>query len=184
MGKATKGKSLGRKYGVPPAIAVALIALLPTVNEVYSMFTNGTSFGKADFQLEQRTLWERNHKCTATVKPIEVKNTYHASIEVTVCPSGDVLLKGTAGNPVKTTFRWVSWNTTVNNTGVLLSQAVADTHVEPMGVVNSQRVLCQRWLANGILKRRVAYANGCFDEVINVYSGVMLSSTPAPCRCF
>jgi hypothetical protein len=43
-------------------------------------------------------------------------------------------------------------------------------------------VLCQRWLPNRFIKRRVQLASGnCFDEIINPRTGEVLQRQKAPC---
>lgn len=49
---------------------------------------------------------------------------------------------------------------------------------------NGPLVLCQKWLNQSFILRRVSYqGRGCFDETINTYSGQIVKSVPAPCQC-
>jgi hypothetical protein len=43
-------------------------------------------------------------------------------------------------------------------------------------------VLCQKWLPNRLIKRRVQLADGrCVDEVVNPRTGRVTSRQDAPC---
>jgi hypothetical protein len=43
-------------------------------------------------------------------------------------------------------------------------------------------VICQKWLPNKLVKRRIRRANGkCVDEVINPRNGRVVQRQPAPC---
>jgi hypothetical protein len=54
---------------------------------------------------------------------------------------------------------------------------VAGKRAEPV-----VEVLCQRWLPNRFIKRRVQLADGnCFDEIINPRTGQVVQRQKAPC---
>ena len=59
-------------------------------------------------------------------------------------------------------------------------EAVAEEsfqHAEPM-----VEVLCQRWLPNRFIKRRIQLADGhCVDEVLDPRTGRVAQRQPAPC---
>ena len=51
-----------------------------------------------------------------------------------------------------------------------------------MGVTQvSQSVVSQRWLRPGLLKQRVRQGAGCFDLVINTYTGSVVRQSPVAC---
>ena len=65
--------------------------------------------------------------------------------------------------------------------GSLLMFVEEKIQSEP-GVAQSQKqVICQRWVGNGRLLRRIRDASMCYDEIINTYTGKVEERKPAEC---
>ena len=64
----------------------------------------------------------------------------------------------------------------------LLRPSSAYAAPRDMGVTQvSQSVVSQRWLRPGLLKQRVRQGAGCFDLVINTYTGSVVRQSPVAC---
>ncbi len=64
---------------------------------------------------------------------------------------------------------------------LLMSSAHAQSSSGGGSNSGAGRVLCQRWLNDGRLMRRISTAQGCFNQFVNTYRGVVEQQTPAPC---
>lgn len=144
---------------------------------------------------EQEELWQKNADCSLNLtaqnyRSIEVEG---RQIEVLVCPSGDVLVK--VGPPdseqYEYLYRWIALDALKKSEateeqfwGFLLQQAWATEkklHLKRLAA-ETVRVLCQKRLSHGFIKRRLQYANGqCQDEVINTRNGKVVERKNAPC---
>ncbi|RLA58146.1 MAG: hypothetical protein DRR04_11595 [Gammaproteobacteria bacterium] len=143
------------------------------------------------FAIEQKEAWERNADCLIETEMHEATNPSNIKVGVRVCPkTGDVQIQGYVPGETLAVFRWIPLSRLLNPT----NQAVAEfglmnsaTASDSFADFQTGQVICQRWLQQGILLQRVYWAptNSCFDNVINTFTGVMVSSTPAPCssRC-
>ena len=72
-----------------------------------------------------------------------------------------------------------NWRVSVDS---LLMFAEEKIQSEP-GVAQSQKqVICQRWVGNGRLLRRIRDASMCYDEIINTYTGKVEERKPSECK--
>lgn len=102
-----------------------------------------------------------------------------------MCPSGDVLFRAEASES-RSLLKWIDVSTfklgKISSTKRLIRDSVAADLNENARLAQAPDVLCQRWVKEGILLRRVRDQNGqCFDEIINTYKGTIISREPAPC---
>ena len=83
----------------------------------------------------------------------------------------------------RVSFHWVSAKTIEQRqVSALLRPAPAYAAPRDMGVTQvSQSVVSQRWLRPGLLKQRVRQGAGCFDLVINTYTGSVVRQSPVAC---
>jgi hypothetical protein len=143
---------------------------------------------------EQEEMWRKNAACSINLdvhnhRTVEVEG---RQVEVLVCPSGDILVK--VGPPdaeqYEYLYQWIALDALkkpvdkgVSHFGFLLQQAFAAAkRPHPTRAAQTVRVLCQKQLSNGFLKRRLQLADGqCQDEVIDPRTGKVVERKNAPC---
>ncbi len=141
----------------------------------------------------QEHLWQKNFDCATQLDHKSVNYAAIASEQVTVvtwaCPSGDVLVTlESVADEISRRSVWVPLDTPDEAAGLLehvISSAFAASHKRriPPRPRPQLSVLCQKWLPNRLLLRRMQRAPGrCVDEVINPRSGRVVKRAPAPCR--
>jgi hypothetical protein len=178
------------KHGLPPpwwqwvlmypTLAVAIIGAVPTY---YEWVKPGE---------DQSQFWERNAACYQEAPtPQAVITKGNDRVEVTVCPTGDVLIKVTPSNTAEPVYQWIGHETLTkkiaNSLLPGLQEALAEERQRPGErlVPSGSRVICQRREANGLILRIIALANGqCRQEMIHPSTGKVVKSGSAPCnRC-
>lgn len=141
---------------------------------------------------DQHKLFEKNYECLR--KPPDGTITKdNVRTDSTLCASGDILLHIKKAPGFQDKLHWVS------STAFRLENASAISLIQDAIAANwkdnqtlaqdrwfgddrTQSVLCQQWLEQGYILRRIQYANGqCFDETINTYTGEIISRVPATC---
>jgi hypothetical protein len=166
-----------------PALIITLISSVPTYLELFWSFKLGVPYGQSDLAKQQNYLWGKNFSCTkAETNWVRTENNY--DIDATICDSGDILVwvKGPRGEPRAT---WVPVDGLIDSSrhAFFVSSAFADmrdttSHIDQSGGT----VICQRFIGQGRLLRRIQTSNGCFDQVINTYTGQVIQQGPAPCN--
>jgi len=166
-----------------PTLAISLLGSVPTASQLYSSQRLKVPFERVPAAKRQNELWATNFECARNAKTEAVTNGLNTQVSATVCPSGDVLVavQPPDSSPV---LRWIDVKALVQQSpqvaGLLLGEALAAN--DRIVVAQAKSVLCQRWLVNGRLMRRVTDEKGnCFDEVVNTYTGVLESRVPAQC---
>ena len=140
----------------------------------------------------QERLWQKNFYCATEIdhssSNYAVINGEELVVVTWACPSGDVLVTVESSNDrasrrsvwvpleVRQSFTWrFPWLPPAHAAG---RDQIANKRAEPM-----VEVLCQRWLPNRFIKRRVQLADGtCFDETINPRTGQVVQRQKAPCE--
>lgn len=138
----------------------------------------------------QERLWHKNFACATQLD--HSSHNYAAiagervSVVVWTCPSGDVLV--TLESPdqgSRERYVWLELGHRRTAQGFLMPgvrPAFAEDKRTPFLVAQAARVLCQTWLPNRMIKRRVQLANGqCQDEIINPRDGTVVERRGAPC---
>lgn len=175
---------------VYPGIMVALLGSVPTIYQAYTSWRLGVPYGQTYDALEQNRLWVENFACAKTVEFTSIVTPHKVEIGSYVCQSGDVLLRAKRPEWNREQFRWVAWSSVAamtenepmkNALSSLISSAQAQEFSPIRPSQNPPRVICQRWVGNGLLLQRVAMQNGCVDQVVNTFNGWVVSSHPAPC---
>lgn len=172
---------------VYPALAIALLGSIPTFKELYESISLGVEYGSSKKAKDQREMWEKNLECTAA--PFDwLRTSKNVMVDATICPSGDVFVRVKAPEN-KQFYEWVAVDSFFKRTTSisLISSAIAAEESNEILIAQfGIQVICQRWMDRVMLLRRVAVpGQGCFDEVVNTYSGMVVSQRPAPCdpRC-
>jgi hypothetical protein len=191
-------EALSQPLWVPTRIAwtlVLVLALAGAVPQYYAWLKAYTLGVPADSLYEarlQETLWEKNFACATRLD--RQSNDYAAiagdqvNVVVWACPSGDVLVAlGSPNEPSAQRSVWIPM-TQLSQPSSQLSWLVrqafaAELHAQAgKRFAPMTRVLCQRWLPDKRILRRVQLANGqCRDEVIDPHTGRVTQSRPAAC---
>ena len=178
------------------AFVVAVAGAIPQYATWLKAFTTGVPSTALHSALEQERLWEKNFTCATRLD--QDSGDYAAitgdkvHVVVWACPSGDVLV--TTESPQEAALPRSVWvplallPSEASHWTPLIQEAFAVGQGRADGgrlsrIVN---VLCQKWLRDGHILRRVRLDNGrCRDEVINTRTGEVVQSRPAPCdpRC-
>ena len=171
---------------------LALSGAIPQYATWFKAFTAGVPSTTLHTALEQERLWEKNFTCATRLdqnsKDYAAIAGDNVHVVVWACPSGDVLI--TTESPQETASPRSVWipltpsPTEASPWPSLVRQALAAAQRLPAGWRADQitQVLCQKWLRDKRILRRVRLADGsCRDEVINTRTGRVVRSRPAPC---
>ena len=178
------------------AFVVAVAGAIPQYATWIKALATGVPSTVLHTALEQERLWEKNFACATR---LDQNSQDYAAITgdkvhvvVWACPSGDVLV--TTESPQQTVLPrsvWVPFAAMPGEAGhwaPLIREAFAagPGRAGDWRLARIVNVLCQKWLRDGYILRRVRLDNGrCRDEVINTRTGQVVQSRSAPCdpRC-
>jgi hypothetical protein len=183
-----------------PGLLVAILGCIPTLIELYLSIKTGVPLGQASEAARQRKLWLANQDCLVSVEPIEIPTDRSIKVTALVCPSsGDVLITKFIRTSVPTPeivetpdslepiSRWVENDIFQESAFIDLFFPVAiaasiNNDQEENQISQSPIVLCTKDLGGGKLLRQVQYPDGqCFNEVIDTYTGSVVSRTQGSC---
>lgn len=177
------------------ALAGLVVAALPAPLQLAGAMLLGVPY--ADFlpALRENKLWKENLACASA--PFDgLATPQNMQVDAVVCQSGNVLVRVKSPNG-NTAYRWVPLESVVDQTlgsFGLIGTARAEGLPAPAAALlpmlvaggSNFEVICQQWLGNGLVRRRLLDRGSgqCIDEVVNTYTGKVVSSSPAPdCRC-
>jgi hypothetical protein len=188
---ATQPRSWWQWVLVYPTLALALIQGVPGWFQWIQSRQLGVPQAEVTAAVEQHALWGKNLDCTHDVAPIAVRpeQSDDGRVEITVCPSGDILVKIVKLGLSRPAYRWIALTRLVaqQDARAFAPPSVFGPAPVEAGEIPASEVLCQRVLPDGRILRRVRYpvSGQCYDEVVNPYSGVAETRQPAPCtpRC-
>ncbi|MBW4578089.1 MAG: hypothetical protein KME42_00760 [Tildeniella nuda ZEHNDER 1965/U140] len=176
-------------------VLVALIASgIPSISNLITAFKAGVSPEKAPLARQQENLWEKNAHCLVSGKHSQITTSEKVRIDVLTCPSGDILLTR-ALDSQEPQRQWIAFATASNTafTDILMPRANAATSttatltkvnqtVPSTQLAQAGTVICTKILGEGRLLQRLRNSNGqCVDEVINTFTGDLVSRTPGSC---
>ena len=179
---------------VYPAFVISILGSIPTVIEAVKSYKHEIPMFSSYTAEKQTELFKRNITCLtgATFNPITTKD--NVEISTHVCPSGDVYLQGKRPGWRHSQQIWVAWNDIARDisqekTSMLtlpdfFSQAIAaeSGEIQLAQVAMAMTIICQRWVGDGLLLQRISTPQGCFDQVVNTYNGLIVSSSPVSCN--
>jgi hypothetical protein len=177
-----------------PAFAVALLTAGPQWYDRASAAIKGIKGGSVTDAEKQAALWRKNLSCSAA--PFAwYSNPSNVKIDATICDSGDIFVR--ASTPENGNFfKWVPLDDVLRsaqsgggmipaaNAASLSLRAGPQLQLKPAGMLvalQAATVLCQHFIDDRHILRRVQTPQGCFDEVIDTYNGSVVKRTPAPC---
>lgn len=168
---------------VYPTLIISLLGSIPTIIEKINSIKLGVPYGQSEIAELQNAMWKNNLHCAAA--PFKwYKTESNFQVDGTICKSGDVLVRIEAPDK-KTGFWWVPVEGIIkgNNMNGLITAANAASDIPPLVIMaqNEAQVLCQRFIADGQLLRRIDTGQGCFDEIVNTYTGQVTQRSPAAC---
>ncbi|SJM90782.1 hypothetical protein [Crenothrix polyspora] len=165
---------------VHPTLFIALLSpSVPTLIETIKSVKLGVGYGQSEIAELQNTMWRTNHECAkAPFKGYATKT--NIQVDGTICKSGDVLLRVAYPNK-EPGYWWVPLEGIIKNNkmGGLITAANAASDSAPIIVADA--VLCQRFITDGQLLRRIDTGQGCFDEIVNTYTGQVIQRNPVAC---
>ena len=174
-----------------PTFVIAILGAVPTYWDRYQSAKLGVETGKSAWALKQSELWRKNMECS--VAPFDwVQTADNTKVDATIChATGDIfvrfmlaqggqVLSFVSKDELTGSVKAGAVHASVSD--LFMGQAQAAGASALPFAAPSERVLCQRWVAEGRLLRRVSTPQGCFDLIVNTYRGVVESSTPAPCN--
>ena len=171
---------------VYPTLAVSMLGSMPTITHWYHSreIPDDVPIQSRLEAKAQHDFWEANFECTSKATFETVINPENTQVSAIVCPSGDVLVKVKRPGSASEISRWIGVQSVQERkrsaANLIMSDAIAAG--ERIVLAQATSVVCQRWLNNGRLLRRVRDGSGhCFDEVINTYTGALESRLPARC---
>lgn len=165
-----------------PSFAVALLTAGPQWYDKINGYRLGVSSGHEAER--QAALWQKNASCVGLnsngyVSPSKV------AVDATICNSGDILVRAVTPQKAEI-YKWLALDDVVSarkSGGGFIPTAEAATLplAQPsLSFAILQTVLCTK--SDGrYLTRRVQTSDGCFDEVIDTFTGALVSRRPAPC---
>jgi hypothetical protein len=184
--------AMGMRLAGAALIVLALVGAVPQYIAWINAYIMGVPTDRIYTARIQERLWKKNFNCATQLVHNSSNYAVITGEEVVVvtwaCPSGDVLVTVESSSdhasrrsvwvpfevrqPLTYQFPWWPHSAHAGQE----EQSVAKRS-EPM-----VEVLCQRWLPNRLIKRRIQLANGnCYDEVINPRTGEVMQRQKAPC---
>jgi hypothetical protein len=192
----SKTKRWWERLLVYPALIGALITAGPQWVDRFGAWKKDVASGSLKLAEEQSRLWKANFDCSQL--PVAwYTGAGNVKVDTTTCNSGDVFIRAMTSDS-RQAFLWVPLADVfkvggVGGGGGLIGSAQAATlgpsvSHRPDGSptllsLQEVKVLCQKFIDDRHIQRRVQTSEGCFDEVIDTFNGKVVSRTPAPCTC-
>jgi hypothetical protein len=165
-----------------PALLTTIGGAIPTVWQAYKSWRLDVNYAKVHYAEEQQRLWQRNLDCLEAKPVYSVDGPHGTVVGVTLCPSGDALLR--YETPERTTYTWIAYPTA----GTRHSQrpGVAYAQAEPPTKYLQSRIVwgatrCATIRDTVVLRLYTRDGSQCLAEHVLMASGVVVSSVPVSC---
>lgn len=159
-----------------PTLIIALFSGLPKLYDFYQSYKLGLPVSRFHVALEQRKLWEKNLACLLKVETYRMKVPDQTLIEVTLCPSGDVLFRHLQPDGTSI-YLWLGYDSFKKVSSVPSFISVAGAEVLLKGVaaliqndVVSQPTYCIKLDDDYVLWEK-EHTKSCHFEKIFTYTG-------------
>jgi len=175
-----------------PALAVALITAGPQwLDKVRGYRIGVSSAAKAE---REAKLWQKNASCL-NLNSNGYLSPSNVAVDATICKSGDILVRAVTPQS-REVYKWLPLDDVVpappQTTASLIPAAHAatlSTRLRQLGRSEATPAYKLAWLQTVIctrsdgryLTRRIQTPQGCVDEVIDTFTGAVVSRNPAPC---
>lgn len=179
-------------FFIYPALGISLLTAAPQWYDKVGARLQAVKGDSLAAAQEQNLLWRRNLDCTAAPKAW-VNNPSNVKIDATICDSGDIFVRAVTPDNGEH-FKWVAVKEVVQqepeggssifpsaNAATLRSAMATASYSTLMPRAQAVTVLCQKFIDDRHVLRRVQTPEGCFDEVIDTFNGSVVKRTPAPC---
>lgn len=176
---------------VYPTLALSLASASPQwFNSAKSWFLKVPNAIEAERQAQ---LWQKNRLCASL--PSEGAQAGNVMLDATICTSGDILVHAVTAQKAEI-FKWLPLDDVVPSVqgGGLIPAAHAATLSDRVRAAIGSTgqptvklamfqvvVICTRLDGGRYLHRRIQTPQGCFEEVIDTFTGALISRNPAPC---
>ncbi len=173
------------------AAVLAVLGAIPTARQIAKSYRYNVPYEAANDAEQQNNLWHKNKECLTdgTFRSITTEN--DIEISSLVCNSGDMLVVEKRSGWQSPRQRWISWSDVLAekenemaHTLINLSPAALAAWRKKIQLVQTDAatLTCEQWVGKGLLLEHIRTAkNVCFDQVVNTFTGVVVSSTPVPC---
>jgi len=194
--RSTSRKRIVEWAVILPVLVGSLLTAGPQWIDSIRAASQGIQSGSLKDAREQTRLWQKNLACAAA--PFAWFNSpSNVKVDATLCDSGDIFVRAITPDN-KQYFRWQPLSDVLQSKddgGGLIGEANATnllTRASPVGASLADRVtqlaqaeakvVCQKFIDDRHLLRRVQTPRGCFDEMIDTFNGTVVSRKPAPCN--
>jgi len=183
-------------------LALTILGSIPTVVHVYHLVTLGVNWSEVPFARHQQALWQRNWMCasgpgedTALSDQAEsapsarrIETFTGLRLRVQACPNGDVLARTVTADGTGRAVWIASEGFEVEEaslTGIMTAIA-QENLTSPGGHTRDAdfSIMCQEWkdgTESGLVVRVVSLPGGCVREVIDIFTGKVVSAETVPC---
>jgi hypothetical protein len=185
---------------VYPALGLALISAAPQWIDKTGAAIKGLGWGGSLAAAEKRNaLWQKNISCLAAPGAWS-KYGNGVEIDATICNSGDIFVQAKESGTLIPKIHWVALEDVLKEKALgggggtaIIPSAHAATIVTMMpgaapvaknGLFHQAQytVLCQKFIDDRYIRRRVSTPEGCFDEIIDSFTNAVVKRSPAPCE--
>lgn len=165
---------------------LSAFAAVPTVMDLAKAAGYGINYSKVRQAEEQKELWQKNFDCAMKGKAQAVSTPEGTTVQVRVCPNGDVLIEVVPAKD-RRVLQWIALEklqTAGMNLGMAGLRAGDEARPErPVQTIQGGlRIICQGWADRTKIKRVTDEGGRCFLEAINVLTGRVEQRREVPCN--
>lgn len=182
-----------------PTLGISLLTAAPQWVDQARAAVQGINQASARDAEKQSMLWRRNLSCAAA--PFAwYSNPSNVRVDATICDSGDIFVR--AATPANGQFfKWIAIEDVVQAPAEAGNPIIPAAHAARLdlgamaGSVERKRgaargaqyaqsqamVICQRFIDQRMLVRRVQTPQGCFDEIVDTFNGQVVRRNQVPC---
>jgi hypothetical protein len=172
-----------------PTLLIALVAAVPQLYQWGRGVAGGlplsSLFGDINKALQQNEAYARNIACLrgSEIENLKLKTKTNYSVELTPCPSGDILLVLTSlENLDLQVSQWIVTRDLFSQVSFFSTTAIA----QGSGAQSGSRILILDIKKEGaVVTKRIQLSNNtCVDEAVDAFTGRLMSRRQAPCVKF
>jgi hypothetical protein len=171
-----------------PSLALGVLGSLPTVIQGVESLRFKVPFGAVPLARESHAMFERNLDCLGSIAEAGhvVRLPDNTAIHAVPCRTGDIMIRVDRPDG-RSSIRWLEGRSLMlaaRDALAPIGQASAQDATPVAGGGHPVAVLCMFRQPDGKIVRRVRLNTGnCVDEIINPYTGAIVTVRPAPCSC-